>query len=52
VTAAEIVEANDKETLGIHGLAWPDAGIPPTGFWIIVSVNPGGMMVSRKRMAN
>ena len=51
MASTQIIEADDKKTIGIDGLAWPDAGIPPAWFAIIYGVIAGGMMVSAQSMA-
>ena len=52
MAAAEIVDADDEETLGIDWLAGPDHVVPPAGMFVLLAVIAGYMMRAGQRMAN
>ena len=52
ITAAQIVQANDKELVGINRLAGANTAVPPAGLALINAVITSGMVMPGQRMAN
>src|SRR3546814_6362434 len=50
--AAEIVQCDDVETIGINRLARADAVVPPAGFAIVRVMDASGVMITGQRVAD
>ena len=45
VAAAKVIQANDKETIGVYGFARADTLIPPPGLFVVLVI-AGGVVVT------
>jgi len=52
MTAAEVVQADDEEAIGVDGLAGADAVVPPARFAIVGAVVAGGVVMAGQGVAN
>src|SRR5476651_1422836 len=52
VAAAEVVQADHKEFVGVDRLAGADAAVPPAGLALVGTVETGGVMMAGQGMAN
>ena len=52
VAAAEVVQADDKELVGVDGFAGTDTAVPPARFTVIGAVITGSMVVAGQGVAD
>ncbi|MND96323.1 hypothetical protein D3C80_886090 [compost metagenome] len=52
VATAEVVQADHEEAIGIDGLAWANAAVPPARLAVVGAVVARRMMVAGQRMAD
>ena len=52
MATTQVIQANHEITVSIDGLARPDTGIPPTGFFVLFTMKTSRMMMAAKGVAD